>query len=161
MIIKRVQYLKGLNWVFNYYRRGFNNVDPLWYYPYHYAPAFEDLANYIRAQGLQEMNIRTAVISGSVRLSMAEQLLMVLPPQSKEFIPEKYRVLLTSQSPIVDYFPISFEVDKTGIQQEHEYIPLIPFVYPQRLREAMKLINKMRESDPIKENINYLFISND
>ena len=46
--------------------------------------------------------------------------------------------MINEDSPIKDYYPIDFETDLNGKQQEWEAVVLIPFINEERLLDAMK-----------------------
>lgn len=87
-----------------------------------------------------------------------EQLMGVLPEASKELVPPAFRVrwILTESidgdgrlmwilqelmfgidSPIIEFYPQSFEQDLNGKKQDWEAIVKIPFIDKQRLQAAM------------------------
>lgn len=66
-----------------------------------------------------------------------EQLLAVLPSASATLLPEPYRYLMMdTASPIVDFYPTTFEVDMEGKRAEWEGIVKVPFIDEKRLLEA-------------------------
>jgi 5'-3' exoribonuclease 1 len=88
----------------------------------------------------------------------------VLPAASSNLIPEAYRVLMTdTTSPIIDFYPTTFELDLNGKKQDWESVVKIPFIDEERLIKALK----SRESQLTKEekrrnghNHAWMFISN-
>jgi 5'-3' exoribonuclease 1 len=85
-----------------------------------------------------------------------EQLMGVLPLASKDNIPSAYHVsmviavfnpyfdIILSQdlmydpnSPIIDFYPVDFELDLNGKKQDWEAIVKIPFIDEKRLLKAM------------------------
>ena len=67
-----------------------------------------------------------------------EQLMAVLPAASLKLIPPALQTLMTSpDSPIHDFYPVEFEQDLNGKQQDWEAVVLIPFIDENRLLEAM------------------------
>lgn len=67
-----------------------------------------------------------------------QQLLGVLPPNSKELLPEAYRALmLDEKSELIDFYPDNFETDMNGKKQDWEALVLIPFIDEVRLLAAM------------------------
>ena len=67
-----------------------------------------------------------------------EQLMAVLPPASRQLVPVAYRDLMTSPtSPILDFYPTSFQQDLEGATREWEAVIKIPFIDEQRLLSAL------------------------
>jgi 5'-3' exoribonuclease 1 len=82
-----------------------------------------------------------------------QQLMGVLPEDSKEHVPGAYRVsrlqsllgactywqdLMTEEtSPIFDFYPKEFELDMNGKKQDWEAVVKIPFIDQDRLLRAM------------------------
>ena len=63
-----------------------------------------------------------------------QQLLAVLPAASKTLLPKAYQNLLTeAESPIIDYYPLTFKTDLNGKRQEWEAVVLIPFIDEKQL----------------------------
>ena len=74
----------------------------------------------------------------------------VLPSGSKKLIPEPLRKLMVDESsPIIDFYPKTFEADLNGKQQSWEAVVLICFINEERLINAMQPIveNKLSEED--------------
>lgn len=79
-----------------------------------------------------------------------QQLMGVLPEDSKEHVPSAYRVclpfeagadlqdLMTEEtSPIYDFYPRQFDLDMNGKKQDWEAVVKIPFIDQKRLLKAM------------------------
>lgn len=83
-----------------------------------------------------------------------EQLLAVLPSQSKEHLPEPYRQLMIDvNSPVYDYYPVDFETDLNGKKQDWEAVVLVPFIDEVKLLDAMKPLNLVLTDAEKKRNI--------
>ena len=67
-----------------------------------------------------------------------EQLLGVLPPASRGFLPPAYRELMLGDSVIADFYPLQFAVDMNGKRNAWEGIALIPFIEERRLLDAVR-----------------------
>ena len=70
-----------------------------------------------------------------------EQLLAVQPSSSHRLLPEPYKWLMTDpNSPIADFYPVSFEVDLEGKRAEWEGVVKISFIDEQRLLKAARSV---------------------
>ena len=127
------EYFKGMLFVLRYYIDGI--PDWYWFYPFHYAPFFMDMYQCVEDfDGEMTFELHKP-------LSPFEQLLAVLPPQSKDILPEACKQLMINEdSPIIDFYPLKFEIDLEGKRQEWEGHPILPFVDVDRLKKAYKLV---------------------
>ena len=75
--------------------------------------------------------------------SPIEQLLMVFPPQSSKLLPEKYRNLMIDySSPLIEYYPIDFEVDysyKVYTWEGHPHLPPLDY---KLIKNTLKTLDK-------------------
>ena len=72
------------------------------------APMISDLVN------LQDIAQKIIMDLGAP-LKPFEQLMGCLPPASSSLVPRSYRKLMcSSESPIIQFYPVSFEVDMNG-----------------------------------------------
>uniref|UniRef100_A0A8C3GB14 5'-3' exoribonuclease 1 n=1 Tax=Cyclopterus lumpus TaxID=8103 RepID=A0A8C3GB14_CYCLU len=124
-------YVEGIQWILHYYYHGVQSWS--WYYPYHYAPFLSDIKN---ISGLK------LTFDLEKPFMPFQQLLAVLPAASMELLPESYRHLMSSElSPIIEYYPLDFQTDLNGKQQEWEAVVLIPFIDERCLLAAMDPFN--------------------
>ncbi|KAL4075753.1 exoribonuclease 2 [Scleroderma citrinum] len=122
------QYAEGLAWVLHYYYQGTPSWQ--WYYPYHFAPFASDFDD------LHEMKLN--FILGNP-FKPYEQLMGVFPPASRKHIPSVFHELMTSpESPIIDFYPTSFQIDMNGKKMLWQGVALLPFIDEQRLLGAMR-----------------------
>ncbi|KAA0203217.1 hypothetical protein HAZT_HAZT005595 [Hyalella azteca] len=122
-----INYVRGLQWILHYYYNGIQSWS--WYYPFHYAPYISDIKNF--AQCPMDFELSKAFMP-------FEQLLGVLPPLSVKLLPKCYaNLMLSPDSPVIDFYPRTFETDLNGKQQDWEAVVLIPFIDEKRLLEAM------------------------
>ena len=125
------EYVKAIQWVMKYYYSGVPSWG--WFYPFHYSPFATDIA---RIEGLENLNFEFDL--GKPFMPF-EQLLAVLPPLSRQHIPEAYHPLMLEQSsPILDFFPSQFELDMNGKKAEWEAVVKIKFIEEKRLLDAMR-----------------------
>jgi len=136
-------YIEGMVWTYNYYKTGIKSVNNLWYYPFHYAPIFSDLADYIYdtiKTGDHDKWDYNTVIETSLQNTVLEQMLQILPPQSIDLVPETLKVFYGEESVIYDLFPNKFLSDSSGKLIEHEAVALIPIPNPTRITRALEYI---------------------
>jgi 5'-3' exonuclease len=137
------EYFKGLLFVIRYY------IDKIpdwhWYYPLNFSPLFVDMY-----KSIEEFN-GEMIFNQNEPLSSFEQLLAVLPPQSKAILPLACQTLLTDDdSPIIDFYPLKFEIDLQGKRMEWEGKPILPFIDVARLKSAYKDIECYLSDDEKK-----------
>ena len=128
-------YLKGINWCFKYYN--LLRVDPEWFYCFHQSPHLSDLLHTIK-----QVDINAFTHSkNKPKYTPNEQLLALLPLQSASLLPMAYRQLLTSvESPIGDFYPLTFQQDFLLKQKRSQGVAIVPFVDMQRIRDAVMRI---------------------
>lgn len=120
-------YISALQWILHYYYRGVPSWS--WYYPSHYAPYISDITNILDMASQFEL--------GRPFLPF-QQLLGVLPPNSKDLLPAAYQdLMLNPNSELIDFYPANFETDMNGKKQDWEALVLIPFIDETRLLTAM------------------------
>ncbi|KAG6849592.1 hypothetical protein H0H93_007114 [Arthromyces matolae] len=106
------KYVEGLQWVMHYYYSGVASWG--WFYNYHYAPRISDLR-------------------GVDKLSFEFEL-------GKPFRPFEQLMgdlMYDPNSPILDFYPVDFELDLNGKKADWEAIVKIPFMDETRLLKAM------------------------
>lgn len=136
------EYVRAIQWILLYYFEGVPSWS--WFYPHHYAPFISDVTDF------KDMDIKFEM--GSPFLPF-QQLMAVLPAASKELLPEPYQKLMTQDiSPVIDFYPVDFQTDLNGKQQEWEAVVLIPFIDEARLLEAMKLVENQLSPSEKKRN---------
>lgn len=122
--------MKSIQWTLNYY---FSSC-PSWsyFFPYHYAPLVSDIKN------LKKQCI--GFLTGKPFLPL-QHLVAVLPPKSSYLIPDCLGSLLTDpKSPIIDFYPSSYETDLNGKTNDWEALVLIPFIEESRLINGKNII---------------------
>lgn len=150
-------YLEGLQWVSYYYFRGVPSWR--WYYPYRYAPFACDIAiilgYWLENKTISSLSRDDVIKSSSSKLMFVhsmyseeiklnelafrfikgrplqpfEQLMGVLPSNSKDLLPKPFRRLFVNpNSPLLSFYPVKFEVDMEGVKVSWGGITLIPFI---------------------------------
>mmetsp|Transcript_6947 Transcript_6947/g.15735 ORF Transcript_6947/g.15735 Transcript_6947/m.15735 type:complete len:1274 (+) Transcript_6947:620-4441(+) len=126
----RQAYMEGLIWCLAYYYRGC--ISWGWFFPYHYGPMLSDLRE------LPEMFEKIQFTVGKPILPF-QQLMSCLPPASASLVPKPYRTLMTApDSPIIQFYPTSFEVDMNGKKNPWEGVNLLPFIEINLLLDTIK-----------------------
>jgi 5'-3' exonuclease len=138
------EYFKGLLFVLRYY------IDEIpdwhWMYPFHYPPFFTDMYRYIQSfDGETKFNKHQP-------LTPFEQLLAVLPPQSKNLLPESCKKLMEPDSEIYDFYPSCFKIDMEGKRSDWEGYPILPFVNVSRLQAAFEKVKDKLTDDEVQRN---------
>ncbi len=125
------EYVRGMYFVIQYYLNSIPTFD--WYYPYHYAPLFTDIAEYLDANP----NLK---ISFNYRgpLSLVESLASILHPKSFYLLPKKVEEFLTLRKEIDPDFSEVFIVDIEGKMNDYEGVPLISTVDYDKIKNLLK-----------------------
>lgn len=136
------EYLRGFQFVLSYYL--YDIPDWYWFYPYHYAPFFSDILNYLNS--IKQKRLAEKIINNTLSfkfnknepLTPYEQLLAVLPPESSNILPEPFSKLMTSDdSEIKTFYPNTNSI-KVETKNEYEKHILVPFINVQLLRTSFK-----------------------
>ncbi|KAI0238817.1 5'-3' exoribonuclease 2, partial [Massospora cicadina] len=135
-------YIEGLTWVLRYYYQGCCSWG--WFYPYHYPPFASD---FLRVDNFEfEFEL-------GAPLRPFEQLMGVLPVDSKQHLPEPLHFLMEDrESPIIDFYPLEFTLDLNGANKLWKALALLPFIELDRLLRAVELIYPKLTPDEHRRN---------
>lgn len=129
-------YLEEIEWVFNYYAYGAHTVDWKMYYPSQYAPAPQNLVNYLtKSKGKANHKSKTSKTK-TFKIDPFFQLLCILPPHSADLLPEPLNKILVKN--LSHFHPENIEIDYEGKLNEWEGIPILP---PLNYNEILKIYN--------------------
>lgn len=127
------QYLQGLMWVLTYYYEGCSAWG--WYYPYHHAPTAKHLTEYLMIPS----NWHNLKPTASPPYKPYEQLMIVLPPESRGLLPESYRDLMVKiDSPLIEYYPLDYQLDTIYRRFYWECPPILSLVDDNHLRKTLR-----------------------
>ena len=98
------EYLKSLKFTLLYYNRKCPSWS--WYYPYRVAPLFSDIYTNLTKFNL-DIN-KDIKFKEGIPYSPFQQLMFILPPQSKDIVPKPFHNLFEKYK---KYYPIEFRVD--------------------------------------------------
>ena len=122
------EYIKGLQWIYDYYNG--NAIEYDWYYPYMYTPLWNDIYNYLDNIGYVHSSYNKAE-----PLTPEQQLVLVLPIESFNLIPnQKYK---TFPSRFPQYYPSKFSVHSLGKKWIYECESNIPMLTSKFLRKIL------------------------
>ncbi|ESK93704.1 5 -3 exoribonuclease 2 [Moniliophthora roreri MCA 2997] len=135
-------YIEGMSWVLCYYYQGTPSWQ--WYYPYHFAPFAADF------EEVDKMNIHFKI---GQPFKPYEQLMGVFPAASRKHIPETFHHLMTEEeSPIIDFYPTTFQIDMNGKKMAWQGVALLPFIDEKRLLGSMREPYNKLTDDEIRRN---------
>lgn len=130
-------YLTGIAWIYSYYTKGPRSISQRWYYPYFYSPTISDIHHVLKLLLNENLKIVGWEYNNEGPLSSIHQLLSIIPPQLNYLVPEEVRYLTLPDSPIADYYPTDFIIDRSGFNEDYRGVTLIPFVDPYRIINAV------------------------
>ncbi len=142
-------YFQGLSWTSQYY---FNKcISQKWHYKYRHPPTCKDLYNYLKNN---KFNINNCVNSEFNCYKPFEQLMMVLPPESRQLLPESYKSKLNSISSGISYlYPIDYQLDTFNKMFLWECLPILPSI------NEKNLLNEINRYPLTSEEVNRNSIS--
>ncbi|VBB18067.1 XRN 5'-3' exonuclease [Yasminevirus sp. GU-2018] len=126
-------YVEGLVWVARYYFESCPSWR--WQYKFTHAPFLSDLIDYIRHRDvMKDFNVE---VHGPI--DMYTQLVSVVPAVYSDILPQSLRHLSSSaESPIIDMFPLKYDVDMINKTQLYKCIPMIPYLDVNRVDRCVK-----------------------
>lgn len=111
------KYCEMLNWTFKYYFDGCPN----WRFSYNYraGPCLSDILEY-----LSEIDLNKYEFQDDVAYTQNQQLMMILPPQSKKLFPKEYVHLIDNE--LLEFYPRDFILEVVDKAVDWMYEPIIP-----------------------------------
>lgn len=153
-----IQYLESLIWTARYYYREIPSWS--WFYPFHYAPSFRDVFDFLKRMeethslnGIATSswywtslgnNINNITFERHKPIKPLELLLMVLPVKSSVHLPIGIQNILTPRilaPELIRYFPDKYDVSLAFHTFTWECRPLIPIVNYNDIRAVYKRVH--------------------
>ena len=136
-IVDRVchNYIEGLLWVARYY---FEKCPSWrWQYKFTHAPFLSDILSYMNnKEVMSDFNF-----NNDEPVDMYTQLVSIIPAVYSDILPDGLRHLSSSiDSPIIDMYPIAYEIDMINKTQLYKCIPMIPYLNISRIEECVKTV---------------------
>lgn len=147
-----MRYIDGIQWVLTYYTEGVSNWK--WFYPYDYAPFLSDLAMYMEENAYDEYCAKKAAPEPShyKPYSPYLQLLCVLPPKSKNLLPESLSQMMTHPR-LSSFYPNEFTIDLDGKMNQWEGVVRLPLLNHSLIEKEYYTKIKSLEDKDKKRNI--------
>ncbi len=146
-------YFTTLNWIYQYYFKT-NCPSWDWSYPYINPPAITDLVEHFK----YDINNVDYVNNGPV--NPLEQLLIVLPPDSKDLLPsELSKLMVDDSSPIIELYPKSFSMDCLYKYRFYMCEPKLPIMNIEKIKNVSRKI-KLKKIDSKRNKLNEHIVIN-
>ena len=136
--IKQVceNYVRGIKWVFHYYFKGCPAWD--WKYNWRHTPLISSICEY-----LSDVNINTIKFASSKPLDPVNQLLYILPKQSRSLVPTEYQSLFMGNY----FYPDQYSVDMLFKRFFWQTQPILPDMDYNQLKKMYNKITKSTNKD--------------
>lgn len=136
------QFVRGLLWNVDYYFNGVFSHE--WFYPYPFAPPLRDLSSFLQKCSLLDMNIQVPMPSASSFITPEEQLVLVLPVQSKQLLPTYVRKIYEDPSiGCMHFFPKKFRIETFLKHQLWECTPILPLLNVSYIKSKIAQLKKI------------------
>ena len=149
-------FLESLVFTMDYYITGI----PAWQFGYKFrcAPFISDLLLYVKSVP----DALSITLDQGTPYTPLQQLFMVVPPQANNLVPKSYAKLMTDiNSPLIQYFPIDFELDVIMGEKNIYSEPIIPHLNDKKIIAELaniKLTKTEAERNSTKEEPNKILI---
>lgn len=118
-----------LKWTTKYYFEGTNNWSL--FYRYRCSPCVSDLYKYLKNNDINSIRIYE-----DKPVTMNQQLMIILPPQSSYLIPRKYNYLMFGKLKYM--YPTNFRLEKVDKKYPWMFSPILPDINLRLIKELIK-----------------------
>lgn len=139
LLVACQEYIKGLEWVYRYYFHDIPSWE--WFYPFHFAPFMADLA--------LVKDIKFEFDIGKP-LKPFEQLLAVLPANSKDLLPICLHPIFTD---LISFYPTDFKLDMFQKCMDWQAVAILPFIDVKKIITAVETKQHELEFSECQRNI--------
>lgn len=139
-----IQYMEALMFCIKYYTEGCPAWR--WYYQFRAAPFVSDIQRVLNQ--IKNANSYFKFDIGKP-FTPLNQLMLIMPPQANHLLPKKLGALMTDiKSPIIDLYPIEFELDVVQGKKFWKSEPVLPYQDADRVLELTDpIIKKLPKAD--------------
>jgi len=125
-------YIKGIYWVYAYYKG--SDIDCEWFYPYNYPPTLKDLTNHSIAYEEPIININNNFVSPNM------QLLIVLPKESSHLLKPKYKKYMDDiYMGLFHMYPKKYKIQTFLKTHLWECCPILPLINLNHIKRILEL----------------------
>jgi len=114
------QYVYGIYWTYNYYKK--QNIDNVWYYPYQYPPSVKDIYNFIVGNKSPEVKNIDPKITSDIQLQI------VLPIESHNLLKEQNMRHNSPNSCLYHLYPKKYKIHTFMKKHLWECEPVLPTI---------------------------------
>tara|TARA_B100000674_G_scaffold462186_1_gene441970 strand:- start:320 stop:655 length:336 start_codon:yes stop_codon:yes gene_type:complete len=91
-------------------------------------------------------DVNNIEIKNNMKIKPFEQLLIVLPPDSKELLPYEYSKLMVDfNSDIIEYYPEIYNIETFNKRYFWECAPILPYISVKKVRDTCKDLKISKE----------------
>jgi 5'-3' exonuclease len=130
------KYIQGLLWNLTYYYNGCSSWE--WCYPYHHAPTIKHLYEFAFNKECGNEKWKTVRLHKTPPFRPFEQLMFILPQESKHLLPETYQTLFSSTSPVIQYYPEDYKFDTIFRRYFWQCPPILPPINTTHLKKVLQ-----------------------
>jgi len=142
-----IDYIKTVIWYFNYYKNH-KNVSWKWAYYSYWSPPISEIIK-IKMEDIKFDNLKFTLPD----FNIAGQLLLILPRDLKtgepsKIVPKTLRIFQENFSPIFDFYPKNFIINRDGVNRSPDGFPFLPQIDYERYIKSIEFVHyTVKEKD--------------